>query len=380
MSSIHSTSGSKNEIADQYATQQSEKEKLRSEHETEMERLKNSYSTEKEYLKDRYEASLQSERNQTYDNLRNTKKQYTNAEKNLKSAADEHLKTKTFEYQQEENRINHEGTARVDEALKKQAALEEYQRNQATQAVNISRFANSHTAEGIIKDSENKVENLRQDKMDFLEKRKADHGVAVEQIKDHYNQRQNRLLSQHEKETQNIQQGVDHQINESRLANSKRLDAHTQKQNDPFYHMTHIDSDFTDEGEFYQLKVKLPEYERKGFRVQISGQELQLSGMRSSDQKAEIEPGHEMNTSSYQSFSERFKFGAPVDAKAMQVTEDGEWLSYKIPKYGPNHRMREENTYSKINKLDLEMSNELDFKNTIPLPKSVKDQGSGTLS
>ena len=52
MSSISSTSGNRSEIADQYASQQAEKEKLTAEHEVEMNRLKQSYNAEKEDLKD----------------------------------------------------------------------------------------------------------------------------------------------------------------------------------------------------------------------------------------------------------------------------------------------------------------------------------------
>ena len=215
--------------------------------------------------------------------------------------------------------------------------------------------------------------------MDVLEKRKAEHGIAVEQIKEHYNQRQNNLLAQHEKETQHIKDGVDGQINKTVVENAKRLEVNAHKQEDPFYRMSHIDSDFSDLGEVYQLKVRLPEYERKGFRVQISGQELQFSGMRSSNQKAEIFPGHEATTDSYQSFSERYKFDTPVDANAMHVSQEGDWMLYTIPKYGANHRMREQNIQAKMNKQDLEMSRDMDFKDTLPLPKMLKDQGSGTL-
>ena len=380
MSSIASTSSGKSEISEQYASQQAEKEKLRADHEAEMERLKETYSAEKEALKDRFETSTQNERLQSYDNLRNLKKQLTTAEKNLKSAGDERLEQRSAGYQQEETRITKEGTAKVDAALKKQAAIEEYQRNQANTAESTARYAHTHDAQMIIKDSENKLENLRQDKVDFLDKRKAEHGVAVEQIKDHYDQRQTRLLTEHEKETQRIKDGVDQQINDSRLENAKRLEAHMEKQEDPFYEMSYVDSDFSDQGDFYQLKVRLPEYEKKGFRVQVAGQELQLSGMRTSNQKAELEPGHDMSTNSYQSYSERYQFDSPVDAKAMKVTQEDDWLLYTIPKYGPNHRMREESTRSTTSKLALEMSKDVDFKDTLPLPQSVKDKGSKTYS
>lgn len=376
-----SSSTHRNEIADQYASQQAEKEKLRAEHEAEMERLHKTYSAEKESLKDRYETSLHEEKIQTYDNLRNTKKQFSATEKNLKDSGNQRLQQKKDEYQQEELRIDKEGTAKVSEALRKQAAMEEYQRSQSNLAESTARHNMSHNARTIINENNDKIEKLRENKMEELERRKAEHGVAVGQIRDHYDQRQNRLLSQHEKETLNIKKGVDSQINQASLDNAKRLHAHMEKQDDPFYRMSYIDSGFSDEGDYYLLSVRLPEYERKNFRVQISGQELQFSGMRNNNVKAEVEPGHEVSTSSFQNFSERYQFDMPVDANAMQVSHDGDWMHYTIPKYGPNHRMREENVQSKISKLDLAMSREVEFKDTLPLPKAVrKDTGSGTYS
>lgn len=380
MASVNSTS-SRSEINDQYASQQAEKEKLRAEHEAEMERLHKTYSSEQEHLKDRYESAIQEEKIQTYENLRNTKRQFSSEEKALKDSGEKRIQQKQDEYQQEELRIDKEGTAKVQEALRKQAALEEYQRSQASIADTTARHQMSHSARAIIDENTQKIEKLRENKMEELEKRKAEHGVAVEQIRDHYDQRQNRLLAQHEKETMNIKNGVDAQINKANLDNAQRLNAHVEKLDDPFYQMSYIDSGFSDEGDYYLLSVRLPEHERKGFRVQISGQELQFSGMRSNKASAEVEPGHDVSTHSYQSFSERYKFDTPVDANAMQVAHDGEWMHYTIPKYGPNHRMREENIHKKINRLDLEMSRDVEFKDTLPLPKSVKkDYGSGTYS
>ena len=378
MSSISST-GNNNDLTDQYATQQAEKEKLRDEHEVEMDRLKQSYNSEKADLQDRFETSIQHDKQQTYDNLRNTKRQNTNEEKALTSAGNEHLSQKRKDFQQEEIRINAEGTTKVNAALKKQAAIEEYQRNQSTAADALTRGQHVRTARDIIQDSENKIQGLREEKMAVLEKRKAEHGVAVEQIREHYNQRQNRLLALHDTETQHIQDGVDQQINHARLANAQRLDQFSEKQDDPFYHLNRVKSYFTDQGDHYRLEVKLPEYERKGFHVQVTGHEVQFSGVRSNTDKAEVDPGHEVSTSSYQNFSERYQFTSPVDSKAMQVTQDGEWMIYTIPKYGENHRMGEEIEDRRISKAQLEMTKDTNFGETLPLPTIVKDHGSGMI-
>lgn len=379
MSSIQSASG-KSEIADQYATQKAEKEKLRAEHEADLERLKKSYASEMDHTRDRFEKSLQNEKNQTYENLRDNKRKMTTEEKNLKRAGDERLSQKENAYRDEARRIDTEGTARLGDALKKQASLEEYQRSKANEAEMMSRQHHSQNARQIIGEYENKLEGLRQDKMDHLESKRAEHGTALEQINEHYDTRKKNSLIQQENEASNIQKTVDQQINESLLKNADRLEKHQLKNEDPFYRMSRVNSEFNDEGDYYQLKIKLPEHERKGLRVQISGQELQLSGTRSNNENAIVEPGHEVSTKSYQSFSERYQFDAPVDAKSMVLNEEDGWLVYSIPKYGPNHRMRSDRVSAGMTRKDLEMSRDADFKNSLPTPTLKKDPNSGTMT
>jgi HSP20 family molecular chaperone IbpA len=94
-----------------------------------------------------------------------------------------------------------------------------------------------------------------------------------------------------------------------------------------------------DIGDAYVLRVKVPEYERKQFKVHVAGQEIQLQGVRTSDEKVDLEPGRSVATRSYQNISERYALDAPVDGKSMVYKEEGDWVEYTIPKFGQNHRV-----------------------------------------
>ncbi len=367
MSSIRSSSG-KSEIADQYATQQAEKEKLRSEHEDEMDRLKQSFQNEQEYTRDRFEKTVQNEKLRSYDNIRDAKRKLTATEREQKKLADNRLQQLSDDYRSEESRINKDGKTKVDEARKKQAVVEEYQRLQAMDADSELKNRFSNNARRIIRDYENKVEDLNQTKQDELVFRNAEHGTALEHIRDHYDHRNQEALTHMENEAKRIESGVDQHIAKSLVANAERVDRNLNRSNDPFYQMARFDSDFSDRGDHYELRVQVPEHERKFLRVQINGLELQLNGTRSNNQSVKLAEGHEVSTKSHQSISERFQFDAPVDSKALTRREDGDWVVFSVPKFGPNHRMRDTRISSTITAKDLEMGRDQDFKETLPRP------------
>ncbi len=367
MSTIRSSSG-KSEIADQYATLQAEKEKLRAEHEEEMDRLKKSYEGETEHTRDRFEKSIQNEKIQSYENLKDAKRKFTATEREQKRLGDARLQNQEAEYRQEENRIEKEGKSRIKEATRKQAALDEYQRTKANEANLESRQNLSQNARQIIHQYESAVEDLRQQKLDELENRRGEHGVALQQIREHYDSREQKALTQMKNEAQRIEHGVDQHIHQSLVANAHRVSDHLNRSDDPFYQMAAMDSQFSDEGSHYQLRVAIPDHESRSVRVQVNGQELLLTGTRKNELKAIGESGQEMSTSSYQSFTEKFKFDSPVDAKAMMRSEADGVITFSIPKYGPNHRMRSDRVSATLNPKDLEMSRDQDFKQTLPKP------------
>ena len=378
MSKINTNGSHSGDIAEQYAVQQAEREKIRDQHEEEMDRLKKAYAEDQDHTRDRYEASLQDEQAKTYENLRTAKHNFSKIEKDFVRKGNDRIQNLSDEYHNQERMLTKDGEERVNEAVKKRAMIEEYQRNQAIQAQDLTRRDFSQNARQIVETHEHNLESLRQDKNRELEQRRTDHQTAVNQIRDHYEDRTHRVLGQHENESNLIEKKSEQQLNAKIQKTANHLSEIEQKTDDPFYRINKMESAFTDEGDFYLLKVKVPEFEKRGIKVQISGQNIQVTGSRNNNANTVIEPGHEVSTNSYQSYSERFRFDVPVDSKAMEKYEEDGWVHYTIPKYGPNHRMKNEYAPAKVALSDLSNNREHEFIKGLPTPTIRGERGSKT--
>ena len=367
MSSISPQYSNRAEIADQYRAQQAEKEDIQAQNEAEINNLKRSYEAEKQDLKDRFEASLQADKANTYEHLRNAKAQLNREERMMDSLQSQAMDQKKHNYALESIRTEREGRSELQNLSERYHEAEEYQRNQLNTAENEIRTNHKKTAEGILTDSQNKLNALKQEKQEFLEKQQATHAQALDQIQDHYQGIRNQQVETYQNDIQNVAHKISADLNSRKLAGATYVQKYDSKSADPFYQIQRFDSDLLDIGEAYVLRVKVPQYERKQFRIQLSGQELQLAGARTSDESLKLEPGRTVSTKSYQNITERYKLDTPVDARAMTQREDGDWMEYTIPKFSATHRIADQ--YQKSPYTDDPKANqELTFIKSLPTP------------
>jgi HSP20 family molecular chaperone IbpA len=369
MSSISSQYSNRTELADQYKAQQAEKEELENNHSAEVDNLKKSYTAEKANLEDHFESSLQSEKSAHYDHLRNLKQQMNREERNLQSTRDHLINQKQDTLRHEETQVEQDGRARVTQAIQKYAAAEEFERNRALKAQEQLQTDHRNNAEHIINDSQKRLNQLAEEKTNYLEEQKQAHAEALGQIGDHYQAARLQTQKQYASEADAISARANQDLNERRLASTSLIQNFDAKHDDPFYQIKRFESDLLETGDAFVLRVKVPDYERGQFRVQVSNQEIRLLGVRQSDEKVELEPGRSVATRSYQNIAEHYALSAPIDGRAMTYKEDGDWLEYTIPKFGPGHRVDE--SYRKPMAFsDAAVTKELNFKNTLPTPQS----------
>ena len=371
---------SRAELAEQYRAQQAEKEELEASHDAEINNLKKAYSTEKADLEDRFESSIQTEKGAQYDHLRNLKQQLNREDRTFTDTHNHAINQKQTDYRREEIAADQEGRGKVATAIQKYAAAEEYERNRALAAEAEVRDDHRKSAEFIISDSQKRLNALSDEKTKYLEQQKETHAVALDQMLNHYQDARAGTEKQYATEANALQTRADQELNSKRLANASIMAKFDAKQEDPFYQIKRFESDLLDLGESYLLRVKVPAYERTHFKVQVAGQEIQLQGIRSSDEKVDLEPGRSVATRSYQNISERYALGAPVDGKSMVYREEGDWLEYTIPKFGPNHRISDAYRKPPPMKEDLAIGKELNFKNTLPTPDTTRKGGGETMS
>ena len=371
-SSISNQNSNRAELASQYKIQQNQKEELAASHESEMNNLKKSYSSEKADLEDRFESSIQSEKASHYDHLRNLKQQHTREDRQTEGSTRQAIEQTENNLRREATQSEQDGKARVNKVLQKYASVEELERNRSLAAETEMRTGHRKSAEQILSDSEKRISNLADEKTDYLEHQKENHVATLGDIEEHYQGSRNQIEKQYLDETQSLKSRVDQELSTKRMATAQTMGTFRKKSEDPFYQIKRFDSELTEASDSFILRVKVPEYERKHFKVQVSGQELQILGTRSSDEKVEVEPGRLISTRSFQNISEHFTLGAPVDSRALIYKEDGEWLEYTVPKFGPNHHLGDSAKSRLAPDEDPSMIKELNFKDTLPKPKSPK--------
>ena len=368
MASINSSSPSRADLTDQYRAQQAEKDQVKEQNEAEIENLKKAYAAQKEDLKDRYETSLQTDRQHTYENLRNTKMQLNREERQMDAVKNELLNQKQSEFTHEAVQTEQEGRAHLTQLRQQYVTAEDYERGKLLSAENEIRTGHKQVAEHILSDSQKKIEALRAEKMNYLEDQKTLHAQALGQIEGHYQDIRTQNLNTYQTDIQNVAHKISEDLNQRKLAGAEVIQKFDSKQGDPFYQIKRFESDLLDIGDAYVLRVKVPEYDRKQFRVQISGQEMQLSGVRSFDETVKLDSDRSISSKSYQNVSERYRLASPVDGRALTQKEDGEWMEYHLPKFGPNHRLVSQYHSPTSFADDKVAETELKFIDTLPTP------------
>ena len=370
MSSINPQYPNRTELADQYRSQQTEKDELNKQSEAEIDNLKHAYAERKEELKDRYETAYQSEKANTYEHLRNAKSQLNREERMMDSLQGQEMDQKKHNFAIESIQTERDGRKELTQLQERYHSAEEFERNKLLSAEHEIHDTHKQTAENILAASQKKLNALQAEKADFLEKQQTVHGQALNQIDEHYQNIRTDQTKIYQNDIENVAHKVANDLDARKLAGATYVQKYVSKQSDPFYQIQRFESDLLDIGDSYVLRVKVPEYERKQFRIQLSGQELQLSGARTSDESLNLEPGRTIATKSYQNITERYKLDSPVDVRSLTQKNDGDWIEYTIPKFNATHRISD--AWKKNAYTDDQTTKELTFIKTLPTPTVPK--------
>lgn len=372
MSKISSDYTARDEIADQYRTQQERRAQVREENEAEIESLKKNYESQKANLQDRFEKSIQDDRIRHYENIRNTKTQLNREQMRLESEGRQAIQQKAATIGSTEVKTQQEGEARVNEVKQRYAAAENYERQRLLSAQDQIRRDHRKSADYILKDSEQKIQTLAEDKSQQLKQHQTTHATALQQMQGHYDGLRENTQNQYQSSLKNLYAQTQDDFTRRQMGLMQQIQTYEERARDPFYRMARYESDMLDVGDAYVLRVKVPSYERNQFRIQVSGQEVQVTGVRTNQEKAEIEPGRWVSTNSNQVVQERYPLDTPVDGRAMTLREEGEWLEYHLPKFNQHHRYADAHAPKRIHDQDLALVKEIEFPKSLPRPKNTK--------
>jgi HSP20 family molecular chaperone IbpA len=363
------------ELSEQYRLQREQKQSLQDSHEAEIQNLKKSHVAETADLQDRFESSSQAQRLSHYEHLRNQKNQINREERDLQTRGHESIAETKRELETEAFQTEQEGRSRVEENRKRFVALEQYERQRERAAQDDIHRNHIRNTDLIVKNTEKSTQDLREQKEAYLEVQKENHRASLEGIREHYQKIRDEKHQNYLDELRQVEHRTTASLNERKLASAEKIRAQDTRSADPFYHIKRFDSAMEDQGDSVILRVKVPEHERKGVRVQVSGKDLELIGTRVADERARVEPGRVISSRSHQILSERFSLPAPVDPKSISMREDGDWIEYRMVKFGPHHPV----SGPAAHQIDQDLSpiaQELRFVENLPRP-SVMNQNSG---
>jgi len=132
------------------------------------------------------------------------------------------------------------------------------------------------------------------------------------------------------------------QLNRLKTDTSRSLAAFSERQDDPFYQIVELETSTSIDDNEFIIEASIPTHEQGNISVSISGDQVIITGRRTSAESIDAGPGRTISTHSHQSYSETFPLPFPVEGKALIKEFDGDTMTIKIPRkggYGESRRL-----------------------------------------
>jgi HSP20 family molecular chaperone IbpA len=377
MSTIPVQNSNHQEIVDSLRAHRQQKEAIQEQNEAEIDHLNRSYAAQKADLEDRYETSVQAERLQHYENLKNLKSQIHREAKTLEDNGKKLIAGKTDQFRNEEIQTEKEGRLRVGETRRKMAAIEEYERNRMKMAADLAHQDHLVQTTQLLEENHRALQSLARQKQEYLDQQVENHRQSLNGIQSHYQGIRDQKLDQYSQELDSLEQRAAESLNRHTLASTIALSS-ASREKDSFYALQRLESQMQDLGHSFQLRIKVPGHERGNLRIQAGGDHIQVIGVRSSDTQA-LDGDRVVSTRSHQTFSEKIPLSAPIDPRSIERIDQDGWVEFRIPKQG---RQAEARTLSSIEPpLEQQLSEPLRFQSSIPRPTPQPSRsGKGTIT
>lgn len=165
-----------------------------------------------------------------------------------------------------------------------------------------------------------------------IEKIEANQTARREQTIDRFEKNYNSLVDSQKTLLNSIYSDVSNKIADIKLDSARKLDAYSDRQDDPFYQLVDINASVDEDSKEYIVRANVPEHAQEQLSINIQGNNLVLTGNRQSEEEIEVAPGQFKRTTSFQTFSESIPLNYPVNANQVSREFDGDELIVRIPK------------------------------------------------
>lgn len=297
-----------------------------------VEAVRDQYDKRTVVEKERGDNYLESVRNRSYENLTKLRRDTQSEETRVARKSEKDLRDLNTHYEDSLQTATSRGEAKTLEATKKAYASEQFERKKGEEDVNAIK-ANYDVEKSRVdssgKESAAELSKKNHDDLAFLEEKTR---TAVEESNEHYQSSYEGALKQNKTALGDLNARAAKDVESLKRDTSLKLSAYADQKSDPFYRMVDLKAEFQENDSGFTLSAVIPPHERDRINVNIRGNEIVLSGKRRSEETLEVSEGRTQRTSAYQSFSESFPLGWPVDPKSMTREWDGDRLVIRIPK------------------------------------------------
>lgn len=320
------------EAADRVTAAQKHVKEAAHEEEKQLEHVRDSYQQRTEAERARGEDYIESVRNRNYQSVSELRRQAEKDRHRLSTTAEKDLKETDRHYNEAKYRTVRKGESELKESTERNYKQLEHERLAANERLDVIKTDFEMQKRHIEADKRDTTASLAKQSQDNRKNLEEKTRTAVEASNEHYQAAFEGAVKQNKDAMADLNWRATRGAEEIRRDTSQKLDAFADQKSDPFYRMVNVDGRISEHSDQYIFTAKIPEHEQSRININIRGSELIISGKRKSEESLEIEPGRISRTNSYQSFSENFPLGFPVDPKNMTREFQGDTLVVRIPK------------------------------------------------
>jgi len=299
---------------------------------TQIEKVREDSHRASESESDRQSKAIQAQKQKGYERLRDLQRAQAQELAHAKRDGDKQLFTTEIQGKDAIHATSQREKKELVELEKNNMKQVGYEKQSAKKTIDDLQFTQNQRTANLKEDSEAKFTALNAARTQEYEKLRENSTAGTEKTRADFETKYQNKLSEQNTNLSDLEGRATHQLNEIRADTAEKLSAYSSRQKDPFYKMKEVDAKIYDAGENFMLVATVPEHEQQHISVTVRGNQLALTGYRRNEEKMDIAPGRAKSTSSYQSFSENFPLNAPVDAKLLSKSFEGDQLIVTVPK------------------------------------------------
>jgi HSP20 family molecular chaperone IbpA len=320
------------EAAERVTAAQKHVREANREEEKQLENLRDAYAHRTEAERARGDDYIEAVRNRNYQSVSELQRKAENDEHRVHTESDRNLKSLDRHYAEATRQATRRGESQLKETTERNFKEQEHERRADAERLAMLKSDFSQEKRQIEADRRNTTASLTNQSQAHRKELEERTRSAVAESDAHYQDAFQGALKQNRDAMDDLNWRASREIEVLKRGTALKLDAYEDQKHDPFYRMIDIDGKVTENDDQFVFTARIPPHERDRININIRGNELIVSGKRKSEESLEVAPGQIARTNSYQSFSQNFPLGFPVNPKNMTREYDGDLLVVRIPK------------------------------------------------